>query len=313
MKKIFTIILVLSCLKAINIKAQSVINNGFENINDDGSLMYWGNVYLIPMSFDTATGQYTTDSIVWDGPYFAPSTDAHSGNTALELHNSWDFTSNAGIAGAVGLDDDSIFSGWGAFNLIPTYATSFNPFAPFNFGFYYKYFPLNGDSAFAEITLWDSTGNQLGDGRAIITSAASNYTLITAPINYSMQGDVAFYSVFISNFYTADYGSRHPSFGTSMLVDDIGFNFASTSVSEEKSDASFINIYPNPSQDYITINSGINQTTPYKIHNLFGQLVEEGNFSASSETISIKNLNAGVYYIEMMVDNRRISKRFMRE
>ncbi|MEP7263806.1 MAG: T9SS type A sorting domain-containing protein [Bacteroidota bacterium] len=315
MKKIFTIILfAVCCLKANNIKAQSVINNGFEYLNSDGTLKNWGNVYLTAMWFDTITGQFYSDSIVNDGAYYyAPTADAHSGTTALELRNSWNYTINAGIAGAVGLDDDSIFSSWGAGGtLIPTYATPFNPFSPFNFGFYYKYFPVNGDSAYASITLWDSTGNQLGEGIAIITTSSSVYTLISAPINYIMSGDVAFYSFFISNFYTADPGSRQPGFGTRLLVDNIQFNFASTSVNEENNNNQFINIYPNPSQDYITINSGIIQTTPYKIRNMFGQLVMEGKLETPSETISLQNLDAGVYYIEMIVDNRRISNRFLR-
>src|SRR6185369_12246751 len=126
--------------------------------------------------------------------FYGPTNDANNGSTALELRNAWDFTTNTGIAGAVSSDDDSIFSSWGLLNLVPTNATSFNPFAPFNFGFYYKYFPVNGDSAFAQIALWDSSGNQLAEGTLVIPDAASSYTLAYAPVNYSVTGIAAFYS-----------------------------------------------------------------------------------------------------------------------
>jgi hypothetical protein len=109
MRQIFTILVMTLSLKAVYMQAQTIQNGSFESLNSDGTLRNWGNVYLMSVWIDSS-GVSHSDSIVYDGPFYAPTNDAFHGNTALELRNAWNFTSNIGIAGAVGLDDDSVFS-----------------------------------------------------------------------------------------------------------------------------------------------------------------------------------------------------------
>lgn len=283
-------------LKAPAIWAQSVYNAGFEYLNPDGSVQHWGNVYLMPFHLDS-TGGSLVDSIVFDNQFYAPATDAHTGALALELRNAWNYTTNTGIAGAVAADDDPVFSAWGLSNLVPTYATSANPFVPLNFGFYYKFFPVNGDSAFAEIDLWDSSGNQLAKGEIIITGAAGSYTLIDAPINYSVAGLASFYSLSIHNFYTAVPGSRQPGFGTRLLVDDVGFNHAVTGGLNPVDDDSGFQMYPNPATGQLNILTKENKSLTYKIYNTFGQLVSEGTVHSGKHAVKLDNFKNGAYHI----------------
>jgi len=282
--------------------AQVVPNSGFEQLNPDGTLTNWGNIYLVPITIDSS-GNQTFNTIVYDGPFYAPSTDAHTGNGALELRNAWDFTANAGIAGAASSDEDSVFSSWGLLNLVPTYGTPFSPFEPFNFGFYCKYSPLNGDSAVARLALWDSVGNQIAEGIAIVPSSLSTYTLVTAPIYYSTPGNADFYSLSFSNFITTAPGVRQPTFGTRMLVDDIGFNFVSTSGIDAIESGDKINVYPNPATEYVKINAGNLENVPYAIRNLTGQLVSEGILIPGENTINTGNINSGVYSVGVMQKN----------
>jgi hypothetical protein len=260
--------------------------------------------------FDS-TGVSHPDSIVYDGPFYAPTNDAFHGNTALELRNAWNFTTNTGIAGAVGLDDDSVFSSWGILNLLPTNSTPFSPFSPASFGFYYKYFPVNGDSAFAQIALWDSSGNQLADGEIIITDPANTYTLLYSNLNYTAPGDAAFYSLSIHSFYTANPGLRQPGFGTRLLIDDVGFNFADVSGLHLVNSHKQVNVYPNPASDYIHVNSNITKTMHYRIHTIFGQLLIEGNILPNTNNVSIINFEEGVYIIEIDKGNEIECHRFV--
>jgi hypothetical protein len=310
MKKIFTILVIALSLKAGITQAQTIANSGFEQINTDGSPMNWGNVYL-GLSWIDSSGISHSDSIVYDNAYYAPSNDAYAGTKALELRNAWNYTSNTGIAGAVASDDDSVFSAYGLFNLVPTNGTSFNPFAPVNFGFYYKYFPVNGDSAVARIGLWDSTGNQLAQSEIILSDAASSYTLVSAPVNYIAVGDAAFYTYTISNFYTATPGLRQPSFGTRLLVDNIGFNFATTSGIATNSMDDEMNVYPNPASSQITINTHFSKPVPYSVYNLFGQVVMEGQLKSPVNSLAIDQLADGVYYIKINTGNGMECRRFI--
>ncbi len=62
--------------------------------------------------------------------------------------------------------------------------------------------------------------------------------------------------------------------------------------------ASQISLYPNPASDFVTINvpNGAEMIT---ISNLVGQVVREINVNSELSTISIENLEAGVYFAKI--------------
>jgi hypothetical protein len=300
MRRIFTFFVIALSLKAANSGAQVVPNLNFEQLNFDGSLSYWGNVYLFSAWFDSSGVSHSVDSIVYDGQFmYAPTNDAYSGNTALELRNAWNYTTNTFIAGAVGSDDDTVFSAYGLLNLLPTYGTPSNPFEPIDYTFYYKFHPVNGDSASVQIVLWDSIGNQMAEGLVVITDSASNYTLMTVPINYSITGGAAYYSFTIRNFYSIEPGSHQPSLGTRFIVDSININyFSSTGINSANGNRQ-MNVYPNPARDHIRIDARFNKSGTYKIHSVIGQKVLEGNLQANINTIDLNGFENGIYILEI--------------
>jgi hypothetical protein len=303
MKQPITHIFIILLLISPGLFAQSVYNHGFEILNSDGTLSNWGNVYLENVWLDSL-GNPHTDSIVYDGPYYAPTTDANNGLTAMELRNSWDYTTNHGRSGAAAVDEDSIFSAYGLFNFIPTYATPFQPFEPFNFGLYYKFTPVNGDTAYAEITLLDSSSNQIGYGLILIIDSATTFTHIDAPVNYTTLMSADFYSLNVGTFYTVEPGSHDPSFGTRLIVDDIGFNFV-TSVNEVKK--SNIDLFPNPSSGIVHFTCQqemLNKS--YEVLDISGRVVFEGKITGEKMRINLGNLEKGVYYLCVQANSTRI-------
>jgi hypothetical protein len=309
MKKIL-ILLTILCINAKMSQAQHVFNPGFENLNSDNTLQNWGNVYLTSVWIDSL-GNNHSDSIISDGPFYAPVNDPYSGSHALELRNAFDFTTGHAISGAVGIDDDSIFSGYSSFNTVPTYATPFNSFAPFNFGFYYMFEQVNGDTAFAEIMLFDSSGNQVGGGLLLITDTTSSYTLINAPINYYSSDLVAFYSFRIGTFYSIEPGSHEPSLGTRLKVDNIGFNYVSAYVSDFNGPGAKM-IYPNPASDFVNVDISVKNNSAYKIYSSTGQIIKSGKLKYESKEISISDLQDGLYFIECETGNDYFCQPFVK-
>lgn len=315
MKKITTLLFICLAFNRFNSNAQTILNPDFELVNSDGSMQYWGNVYLFPVWIDSA-GISHTDSILFDGPYlYAPTNDAYTGSHALELTNAWNFTTNTGIAGAVGLDDDTVFTSWGAGTLIPTNATSFNPFAPINFGFHYKFYPVNGDSAFARIALWDSLGNQIAEGNMIITDPENNYTGRYELINYSSAGFAAYYSFFISNFYTADPGVRQPGFGTRLTVDNIGFDFASSTGAGSIIPESEMNVYPNPAHGLVSLNFSRNEKEgKVTVSNVLGEIIYEVSILKETKIeLNLNNFSAGIYFIQIFDGEKNYCRKIIVE
>lgn len=84
-----------------------------------------------------------------------------------------------------------------------------------------------------------------------------------------------------------------------------------TVVSLNKINGSIIQLHPNPAQEELYINTNTKFTT-YVIYNVIGKIVMCNNFSTS---INIKNLPAGVYFIEFIeVDNEgSIQKMWVKE
>lgn len=296
MKKPLLFLPALAILISSFASAQSVHNGSFEDLNADGTLRNWGNVYLVSVWIDSS-GVSHFDSIVYDNRYYGPSTDAFNGSHCLELRNAWNFTTNTGIAGAAAVDDDTVFTAYGITNPISIQATQFNPYRSFNFSFFYKYFPLNGDSAFASISMWDSSGNVIGEGSLIITNGAPAYTRAVVPINYSTQDTVAFYSLYFSTFYSAEPGSHQPSFGTYLLVDDVVFNLVSSAVDDQEY-GSAIRIFPNPAYSVLHFNR-LKDQKGFSIFDLSGKLVLKGNLNPEQTAIDIKNLQPGFYSIDL--------------
>lgn len=284
-------------------------NSSFEKINPDGTLCNWGNVYIFGVSIDS-NGVNHSDSIVYDNPFYAPVNDAFGGSHALQLANAYNFTTNTGIAGAVACDEDSVFSSWGLLNLIPTNATPFNPFTPFNFGFNYKFFPVYGDSAYAQFALWDSVGNQLANAFLLIADSASTYTQAAAPIIYSQAGDAAFYSLSIHNFYTATPGLRQPTFGTRLIVDNVGFNFVTNTTAIQANESkSQLNISPNPAANRLKLN--LTQTSTFEVR-IINKLGEQVAFVKNESELDLSALASGFYFISVTQNNQVLTSKFVK-
>lgn len=308
-KSFIVLFLFCSLLFKQQLIAQVVPNGNFENTNPDGSLCNWGNVYIFAVWSDS-NGVFHNDSIVRDGAFYEATPNAYSGTKALRLANAWNFSTNTGIAGAVAADDDSVFSSWGILNLVPTNSTALSPFQPDNFGFNYIYSAINGDTAMAQLALWDSSGNVVATGTIFITDSSNVYQQISAPIYYTSTGSAAFYSLSIHNFYTASQSVRQPSFGTRLLVDNVGFNVVNATSIEEKAAKPNFNIAPNPGNSYIKITNPPDQE--YELILIDGQ----GKICLNQKNttwLNLQNYPDGMYTVQLKTSQSLTSKKFIKQ
>lgn len=297
MKKLSTLHCLLFAL-TLSAKAQ-VPNNGFENLNADGTLSNWGNVYLFPITIDT-NGVSTSDSIVFDNYFYAPTTDAHSGSLAMEMRNAYNYTTGHGISGSVTADTDIVYSAWGGFETVPI------SIQPTNFGFYYKYHPMGGDSAIAQIIVFDDMGYEIGQGRVIISETVSNYTYVNVPITYTSSGAIASYFLNFNSFYSADYGSHYATYGTRFLIDDITLSTV-TGINEVSKNE--FNIYPNPASSIINIADIPKGNFDIELMTSAGQSLIRGN---NKNILDVSNLTKGMYFIKLKDETGNHTKCFIK-
>ena len=285
------ILSVILCFLASTSFAQ-IPNPSFEEINANGSLRNWGNLYIQSVWFDT-TGEMQGDSVIYDNAYYAATSEAHNGNWAAEMRNSYNYTLNTGTSGEIVADLDSVYSAWGSFETIPVenYPTAL--------GFFYKHNPVNGDSASAIIVVYDSLGNEIGFGRCIISNFTNAYLYNTAQITYTSQDAPANAMVKFNNFYTEAPGVRQPSLGSRFLVDDVqlytisGFDL----ISRKQLD---VVIYPNPSSDFITIRRNTSEMAQVSIYQLNGQLMKQETICSDVSEIDLRDFSNGAYLLEVV-------------
>jgi hypothetical protein len=276
--------------------ASQIPNASFEETNFDGSLRNWGNVYLSDVWIDS-TGEVHGDSTYLDFAYYFQTDDAYNGAWAAEMRNSYNDTLSEGIAGAITADIDSVYSAWGSFETIPLEAP------PSALGFFYKHASVDGDSASAEITVYDSLGNEIGFGRSIIANSTLAYFHTLAQIEYTSTEMPASAMIKFSNFYTLAPGIRQPALGSRFVVDDVqlynitGFDF----LSRKQLD---VMAYPNPTSERVSIRRNTANKALMKIHALNGHLVKQQVIQGELVDISLSDLCDGAYVIEVIAGEK---------
>ncbi|MGB3798844.1 MAG: CotH kinase family protein [Lewinella sp.] len=61
----------------------------------------------------------------------------------------------------------------------------------------------------------------------------------------------------------------------------------------------FVQIFPNPAADYLTVRVGFLQPTPYRILDLAGRTVRSGQLQAAEEQLDLSGLRPGIYFMQI--------------
>jgi len=94
------------------------------------------------------------------------------------------------------------------------------------------------------------------------------------------------------------------------FIDDLAINTNSSVEVENNTDN--IGIYPNPAEDYVTINLPEDNAT-LSIINVLGQTVKTINLTSTNETISLDGMEKGMYFFYIGLKDRTITKKVIVE
>ncbi len=170
---------------------------------------------------------------------------------------------------------------------------------------YYKYIPINSDSATVTVQL-KNQGNNL----AYVVKqlpAAGSFTYFEIPFSGNSAPD----SILIT-LYSSSWPYTHSDSGSVVIFDDLQFK-SDISVGITTLSNSNISVYPNPFQNQLTVNfnSLVAQQTAFEIYNMEGKLVHSNLFVANTGqnqmTISTTNLSQGFYHYVLKGNNEILS------
>jgi len=256
-----------------------ISNPGFEELNEDGSLLNWGKTYIFSIGIDTS-GE-GVDTIQFDKYLFQASEDSRTGNYALDLRNAYDHYNEYCIVGAAYASRDNLFGGF-----IETYPIPAN-LKINNISFHYKYSSPGNDFGSCGIAIFDSLGYEIGNGY-IDLEATDIYTEVTVPVNYFSPDSAATYALYFTN---AGQGSS-ATFGTRMLVDDVSFDATSKIMAVQKN-LGLPELFPNPTSGILHLDSP--DLFDVEILNTDGKVIKKTNSAA----IDITSLPSGPYLIRV--------------
>ena len=72
--------------------------------------------------------------------------------------------------------------------------------------------------------------------------------------------------------------------------------------------AEYINVYPNPSNGYVNISSP-EQIDRLMLVNIVGQTVLDMKPGSSNTKLNLDGLNPGVYFVNLIIDGQRVTKK----
>jgi hypothetical protein len=262
-------------------------NSSFENLDTANVPLNW--------IFTGAISIGIGDSIITDGPLISSSTDARSGLHAIELRNSYNYTTNTpfmnGTVNAT-LPDTTMYQG-------------FNPFLalsakPYGLDFYYKYAqnPYN-DSTTCSVTVFNSDLAEIGSGMAKFWDINPSYQLKSVSINYYNMIDISMgdsIPAFISVQFKNKVTTTVPHVGQRTLIDDVAINYNPLGLKSVGTNES-LKFFPNPVSNQLTILNAYNNLV--SIYTIDGKLIVSQKLNMNN-TIDVSSLSSGVYLVKLI-------------
>jgi hypothetical protein len=296
--KLFTIIFTIVIAITISVNAQ-ISNSGFE-------------IWTTTASYEDPTGWATVNSYS-TGPFYAvtKSTDHYPvsvGSYSVRMENNTAFPNDVGR----GIIMSGTFASAGG----PAFPITGHPTSLTG---YYKYAPLNGDTMFIIIHIFNH-GTDVTGGQFTSTATASSWTPFTIPFS-----DV-YTSADSGSMIIAAYNANGPDYvphGNSILyVDNLNFDNLISSVKDRyptppNSASDILNLF-SPSSSGISFSLPSNSTVSLKVLDMRGRelatLVNNERMSAGTHTkmLSARATSNGVYLYRLQAGSSTVAIRAFR-
>jgi len=98
-----------------------------------------------------------------------------------------------------------------------------------------------------------------------------------------------------------------PQQGSILYVDELSFDYNNASVEDISAD-SFVDVYPNPAKDFITVDINSPDCTSLRLVNALGQEVYHYDYVMQKEVIDVSKMPEGIYFVEIKINNDYVSR-----
>lgn len=174
---------------------------------------------------------------------------------------------------------------------------------------YYKYLPVNGDSAVIEVELFDYDF-KIASGVLKIYETVSEWTPFEIEIVNTVPGanvtDLRLLFISSAGYNFDDLMECKGHVGSSLFIDNIQFSYESGLKENIISDVK-VNIFPNPATETVTLTFDRNLSGNLVIYNLLGAEIATYPMNGERMDINVTSFEAGTYLFRV-IDQNQISK-----
>jgi len=266
----------------------------------------WVNVgtYKNPDKWDTSNETYPIGTYI----PVTRETDAQSGTYSVKLKSTYISQVGATLIGVATLGDFEINT-----NTIKAIVTGGEKFTqrPQKLTGFYKYTPVDGDSCGIMVDLfkYNSTKNQRDTIASAIFKSGQNistWTYFEIPLKYNSTQSPDSLNIIALSSDTSDIKN-----GSSLWLDNLSFQ-GTVDYVEENLFSKSIQVFPNPSSDFITLEMEDLKIKDLKIRvfNVDGKVIFENSNFKKNQKIDISNFAKGLYFVWINSDNKTAIKKF---
>ncbi|MBM3405655.1 MAG: T9SS type A sorting domain-containing protein, partial [Bacteroidetes bacterium] len=187
---------------------------------------------------------------------------------------------------------------------------------PLRFKGYFKYFPVNGDSCVAQLTLWKYNTNlhkrdTIANVRMIVTDTVDTYTPFDLEVDYLntylIPDTMMILFVSSAGFNFNNLTGCVGQVGSTMFVDDVSVEYPA-GITEALMPEIDVKTYPNPAADKVifTLDSCPENLT-MEVLDQQGKWITKFPVQSCDLTLNTSSYSSGTYYFRLMQDKYLMS------
>lgn len=98
-----------------------------------------------------------------------------------------------------------------------------------------------------------------------------------------------------------------------VLIDSITYFYSGPITGVTDNDISKIQVYPNPTSDWVIIKGDFSIPTLVSLFDVTGRIVKSTVINGNSSLVNLQNLNAGLYYLKIKIGDKQFSKKIIKQ
>jgi len=171
---------------------------------------------------------------------------------------------------------------------------------PNSFTGYYKFFPINGDTAVIGAILYFN-GDTVSTAILRVNTTVASWTPFDIPFTNYTTADSASIGFSAYNWVFGQPGMPTLHGNSELYIDNVNFDNLINFIYEPTLKETAISIFPNPASKKITIdiNNRNKDDLTMNVYNLIGTLVKSEKLKQNQQQVNVGDLETGVYMVEI--------------